>query len=348
MAIEDHRLTRREILASSAAVLASSLIAGAQTATSTSPGGTELVRDGTTKPATSKPATTTRAAGEGLGPIIDVHQHTTYLGRRNEDLFAHQHNMGVALTVLLPGGTPTKRPSTHNGKTNGLYAGAGVTETCHEIVKQRPTEYRYFVNEVPDLPGAKERIEKFLNDGAIGIGEQKFNLPVDSREMELIYDIARAYKVPVLLHFQYEMFNTGYENFEKVLKKYPDVNFIGHAQTFWANIDAKHPDQKKLYPTGPVTTGGLTDRYLSDYPNVYGDLSAGSGLNSLKRDEDHARGFIERHQDRLLFGSDCPDPVGFGQPCTGSNLIMAIERLSPTKQVMRKVLHDNAKKLLRI
>ena len=348
MSIEEHRLTRREILASSAVVLASSLIAGAQTATNTPATGPELIGDATSKPATSKPATTTHAAGEGLGPIIDVHQHTTYLGRKNQDLFAHQHNMGVALTVLLPGGTPTKRPSTHNGKTNGLYAGAGVTETCHEIVKQRPTEYRYFVNEVPDLPGAKERIEKFLNDGAIGIGEQKFNLPVDSKEMELIYDIARAYKVPVLLHFQYEMFNTGYENFQKVLKKYPDVNFIGHAQTFWANIDAKHPDQKRLYPTGPVSKGGLTDRYLSDYPNLYGDLSAGSGLNSLKRDEDHARGFIERHQDRLLFGSDCPDPVGFGQPCTGSNLITAIAKLSPTKHVMRKVLHDNAKKLLRI
>ncbi len=32
-----------------------------------------------------------------------------------------------------------------------------------------------------------------------------------------------------------------------------------------------------MYPKGPVTPGGLTDRYLSDYPNLYGDLSAGSG-----------------------------------------------------------------------
>ncbi len=346
MATDDHRLTRREMLASSAAVFASSLVAGAQTTTTTTTpptSGPELVKD-----ATSKPATTTHAAGAGLGPIIDVHQHTTYLGRKNADLFAHQHNMGVALTILLPGGTPTKRPSTHNGKTNGLYAGAGVTETCQAIVKDLPDEYRYFVNEVPDVPGAKQRIESFLDAGAIGIGEQKFNLPVDSTEMELIYDIARAYKVPVLLHFQYQMFNTSYENFEKVLKKYSDVNFIGHAQTFWANIDAKHADQKKLYPAGPVTQGGWTDRYLSDYPNLYGDLSAGSGLNSLKRDEDHARGFIERHQDRLLFGSDCPDPMGFGQPCTGSNLIAAIARLAPSKPVMRKILHDNARKLLRI
>ncbi len=337
MATEDHRLTRREMLASSAAVLASSMAAHGQTA----PAVKELISDTTTSPATTSRPT-------DLGPIIDVHQHTTYLGRTNERLLAHQRNMGVTMTILLPGGTPTKLPSTHNGKTNGLYAGAGVTETCQAIVKQLPNEYRYFVNEVPDLDGAKARIESFLQAGAIGIGEQKFNLPVDSPPMELIYDIARAYKVPVLLHFQHEMFNTGYENFEKVLKKYPDVNFIGHAQTFWANIDANHADQKKLYPKGTVTPGGLTDRYLRDYPNLYGDLSAGSGLNSLLRDEDHARGFTDRHQDRLLFGSDCPDPVGHGPACSGSGLISAIGRLAPSKQVTRKVLHDNAKKLLRL
>jgi predicted TIM-barrel fold metal-dependent hydrolase len=337
MANEDQRFTRREILATSAAVLASSLVAHGQT---TAP---ELIHE-----PTSKPATTQHAAGEGLGPIIDVHQHTTYLGRTNEDLFAHQRNMGVALTVLLPGGTPVDLPSTHRGKTNGLYAGAGVTETCRVIAKQFPDKYRYFVNEVPDLPGAKDNIEKYLKDGAIGIGEQKFNLEVDSPAMELIYDIARAWKVPVLMHFQYAMFNTGFEKFGKVLEKYPDVNFIGHAQTFWANIDAKHPDQKILYPKGPVTPGGMTDKYLTNYPNLYGDLSAGSGLASLLRDEDHARGFIDRHQDRLLFGSDCPDPLGFGPTCTGSDLIKTIARLSPSREVTRKILHDNAAKLLKL
>jgi predicted TIM-barrel fold metal-dependent hydrolase len=346
MAIEDHRITRREILASSAAaVLASSLVATAQTPPpTTDTSGKELLGDANAK---TQPTPASRPT-HNLGPIIDVHQHTTYLGRTNENLITHQRNMGVTMTILLPGGTPTNLPSTHNGKTNGLYAGAGVTETCVEICKQLPNEYRYFVNEVPDLPGAKERIEKYLNEGAIGIGEQKFNLPVDSTQMELIYDIARAYKVPVLLHFQYRMFNTDYENLGKVLKKYPDVNFIGHAQTFWANIDAKHPDQKNLYPKGPVTPGGLTDRYLSDYPNLYGDLSAGSGLNALTRDEDHARGFLERHQDRLLYGSDCPDPAGHGEGCSGSKMIAAIDKLSSSRTVARKLLHDNAKKLLRI
>ena len=79
----------------------------------------------------------------------------------------------------------------------------------------------------------------------------------------------------MLMHFQYEMFNTGFERFGDILEKYHDVIFIGHAQTFWANIDAKHPDQKILYPKGPVTPGGMTDRYLSDHANFFGDMSAG-------------------------------------------------------------------------
>jgi hypothetical protein len=32
-----------------------------------------------------------------------------------------------------------------------------------------------------------------------------------------------------------------------------------------------------MYPKTPVTPGGITDRLLSDYPNMFGDMSAGSG-----------------------------------------------------------------------
>ena len=57
-----------------------------------------------------------------------------------------------------------------------------------------------------------------------------------------------------------------------------------------------------VYRKGPATPGGFSDRDLSDYPNFYGDLSAGSGLNALRRDEDHAREFLKHHQDRLIYG----------------------------------------------
>lgn len=43
---------------------------------------------------------------------------------------------------------------------------------------------------------------------------------------------------------------------------------------------------------------------MQRYPNLYGDLSAQSGLNAISRDLDFGYWFLEEFQDRLLFGSD--------------------------------------------
>jgi len=143
------------------------------------------------------------------------------------------------------------------------------------------------------------------------------------------------------------MYNYGFERFYKMLEKYRQVDFIGHAQTWWANVDGNNHDQSVMYPKGPVTRGGITDRYLSDYANMYGDLSAGSGLNALTRDEDFTRDFLVRHQDKLLFGSDCTDVEGSGPACQGAQTISTIRRLAANKTIERKLLYHNAKKLFR-
>jgi predicted TIM-barrel fold metal-dependent hydrolase len=162
-----------------------------------------------------------------------------------------------------------------------------------------------------------------------------------------VAEVARAFGVPVLLHFQHGMYNLGLERFHKMLEAFPTVNFIGHAQTWWANID-KDAEQPVLYPKTRVTPGGLTDRLLRDYPNMFGDLSAGSGLNSLIRDEEHTRGFLERHQDKLLFGSDCNDVIGRGPGCQGAQILAALRRLVSGKRVERKILFENARRLLKL
>lgn len=280
--------------------------------------------------------------------VIDIHQHTNYSGRTDEQLIAHQQAMGVGLSVLLPAGMYVKRTSTHQGKSNGLAAAIGTNDAALQLVRQHPGRFRFFANEVPDLPEARQTIEKYLKLGAMGIGELKFNLDCDGPDMQNLYAIARAHRVPVLLHFQHGMYNHGYDRLGKMLEKWHDVAFIGHAQTFWANIDAGHTDQAQLYPKAPVTRGGMTDRYLTDYPNMYGDLSAGSGLNALLRDEGHARDFLLRHQDKLLYGSDCNDPAGSGEKCQGSQTLAALARLVPDPRVRRKLLRDNAVRVLRL
>lgn len=280
-------------------------------------------------------------------PVIDIHQHTNYLARSDEDLIAHQRTMGVTMTVLLPAGSLVVRPSTHQGKSNGLAARAGGNESVMKVAKENP-QFVFGANEVTDLEGAPVEIERYLKLGAKVIGEQKFGVECDSPESERIYALAEKYGVPVLLHFQHGTYNLGIERFHNVLAKFPRVNFIGHAQTFWANIDAAYTDQSVLYPKGPVTPGGITDRLLTDFPNMYGDLSAGSGLGSLTRDEEHTRGFLDRHQDKLMFGSDCPDPTGSGKECTGAAILEAVRRLAGSRQTERKILFENAKRVFRL
>ena len=85
--------------------------------------------------------------------------------------------------------------------------------------------------------------------------------------MVRVFESAKEYQVTVLIHFQYEIYNHGFERFYKVLERFPDVNFLGHAQTWWGNIDAKY-DQSIMYPKGKVAPGGLTDRYLADCRNM--------------------------------------------------------------------------------
>jgi len=268
--------------------------------------------------------------------IIDIHQHTHYSGRGDEDLVAHQRKMGVTKTILLPAGSK-----------HGLEADAWGNDSVVALAGKYPKEFYFFANELPDIPETRVVIEKYLKAGAIGIGEQKFEVESDSKYIELIATIAREYNVPVLLHFQHGKYNTGFDRFHKILEKFPKVNFIGHAQTWWGNVDRNH-DQTVMYPKTKITPGGITDRLLSDYPNMYADLSAGSGLNAMLRDEDHAREFIKRHQEKLLYGSDCNDRVGEGEKCSGSRQLAAIRRLSPSEEATRKILYRNARRVLRI
>jgi predicted TIM-barrel fold metal-dependent hydrolase len=281
-------------------------------------------------------------------PIIDIHQHLGYSGRADEVLLSHQRTMGATTTILLPAGRSVNTASTHDGVSNGLQAQCLGNDACRQFAMAHRDRFRFGANEVPDVDGATKEIERYLKLGGLMIAEQKFGVECDAPAMRRIYDVAQAHHVPVLMHWQTGMYNYGFERFYKILEQYPRVNFLGHAQTWWANVDKNNVDQTVMYPKGPVTPGGMTDRYLTDYSNMYGDLSAGSGLNALTRDEDFARDFLVRHQDKLIYGSDCSDGEGAGPKCQGAQTIAAIRRLAGGKALERKLLYGNAKALFRL
>ena len=294
---------------------------------------TGAVAIGLTGCATVPPSNQPEDAGE---LIIDIHQHTNYSGRSDADLVKHQRALGVTTTVLLPA-----------GRHYGLEAQCGGNDSVQQLAKKHSREFLFFANELPYLKETDAVIRQHLSRGAVGIGEQKFRILADSAYLDRVAGIAKDYKIPILLHFWDGDFNMEMERFHKVLEKFPSVNFIGHAQTWWGHIDMNY-NRRDAYPKGKVTPGGLTDRWLADYPNAFGDLSAGSGLNALCRDPAFTSEFLRRHQDKLLFGSDCSDKEGRGAGCLGAQILASLRRYAGSKSVERKILFENARKLVKL
>ena len=55
-----------------------------------------------------------------------------------------------------------------------------------------------------------------------------------------------------------------------------------------------------------------------------------------------------RHQDKLVYGSDCSDRDGVDEHCTGWITLGLVRRLNASKKIQRKLLYENARKMFRL
>jgi predicted TIM-barrel fold metal-dependent hydrolase len=136
--------------------------------------------------------------------------------------------------------------------------------------------------------------------------------------------------------YQRSWYGGTVENLERALRSCPETRFIGHAPGFWREISGDADREPAVYPTGPICEGGCVPLLLGQYPNLYADLSAGSALGALKRDPQHARDFLCRFSDRLLFGRDY----------YGGDLLQFLETLELPAEVQQRIFSDNALRLL--
>ena len=228
--------------------------------------------------------------------IVDCHHH---LRPSPEANIAHLDGAGISNAMALARANSAEQMSALEAKYPGRFlawfASADITK-----------------------PEAAELLTKAVKSGAVGLGEIKFHVEAAGPELRRMYDLAAELNIPILIHFQEVphtptegVFSTGFKNFEVMLKAYPKTKFIGHADAFWANVSADYANAD-AYPTGPIKRGGVTDKLLSDYPNLFGDLAANSGNNALSRDPEFTADFLKRHQDKLIFGSDCGCTDGKG------------------------------------
>lgn len=271
------------------------------------------------------------------GPVLDCHLHLRADAEAN---IVHMDGCGVTRAVILA------RDANDRSR-------AFQTKYPARVVWAASTE-------VADV-AAEARLRQAAQDGAVGFGELKSHVDADGPELQRVYALAGELGLPVLIHFQEVehfagegLWGTGFKRFEAMLKKYPKTRFIGHADAFWANVDAKYANEAS-YPTGPITRGGITDTLLGDYPNLFGDLSANSGNNAMSRDAAFTSDFLRRHQDKLIFGSDCSCTDGHGAGTSQSNNpaaarmsgkcvareTLTLLRASTTADVFRKITWTN-------
>lgn len=273
------------------------------------------------------------------GPVIDIHAHL----RRDADGNAvHCDGAGVSHAVLLAGANSVEQVTAARTKHPGRYVWSASTDVTR--------------------PDSVAVLTKAVEQGAIAFGELKNSVQADGPELQRLYALASDLDVPIMVHFQEYpnsprgvFFAEGIKNFGKMLEKYPNTKFVAHANSFWGNITAVN-EINTDYPEGKVVPGGISDKLLSDYPNLYADLSANSGNNALTRDPEFTAGFLERHQDKLMYGSDCPcvDGKGTGRDqgrligkCLTRETLTAVKN-SSSATVFRKIAWENTHRVYRI
>ena len=192
-----------------------------------------------------------------------------------------------------------------------------TNEDSWELANDHPETFFWFCNIDPrqgknladfDLTALLEHYKKL---GAKGVGEVTANLYIDDPYMYNLFSACEKCSLPLTFHIGVK--NRGYgivdeiglPRLEKALQDFPSLIFLGHSQRFWSEIGGDVSEETRGgYPTGPVMPGGRVVELMRKYPNLYGDMSSGSGGNAFLRDPEHAYGMIEEFQDRLCFGTD--------------------------------------------
>lgn len=155
-------------------------------------------------------------------------------------------------------------------------------------------------------------INHYKDHGCRGIGEITANLPFDDPRVWNLFHHAQKCEMPLTFHIGPQeggcyglVDRMGLPRLEKSLRQFPDLIFLAHSQPFWSHISGDvNDDNWSGYPEGPVVEGGRVPELLRKYPNLHGDLSAGSGYNAVSRDPEFGYAFVTEFQDQLLFGTD--------------------------------------------
>ena len=238
--------------------------------------------------------------------IIDCHQHVNMNGYDADKLIAHLDKIGISKAWLLT------RESI-DGSLDWGYQHHSIDEV-YEAYMKYPDRFIPFYAPDPRREGAENILRRWVKKSIRGYGEMKIRACIDNPDSLRMYKLCADLNLPVLIHISVPLsgdrrfYNPDVDGLERVLKRYPQTTFIGHGPGFWREISGDvSSNTRDAYPEGKVKSGGKIPQLLETYSNLYADISAGSGLNALTRDDEFGLLFIRKHYPKLLYGTDCQD-----------------------------------------
>jgi len=291
--------------------------------------------------------------------IIDSHQHVFWHGRDDAGLIADMDEHGVDRAWLLSWEIAPEDDNPHyHGvldprglRADGTLAGIPLRDLL-SARDRYPDRFMAGYCPNPALPHAAQHFEQAYHMHGVRIcGEWKFRLCFDDPRCIELFRCAGRLACPVVLHldvpflpyapgteqhYQPGWYGGTVDQLERALQACPETIFIGHAPGFWREISGDAATTECAYPDGAIVPGGRLDALFERYPTLHADLSANSALKALRRDPEHARAFLSRHADRLLFGRDQ----------YGGDLLAFLAELDLPEAVRDAIMHGNAERLV--
>jgi predicted TIM-barrel fold metal-dependent hydrolase len=284
--------------------------------------------------------------------IVDIHTHVNYHGHNIADAVRNMDEQGIGTAWLLT----WEAPADEYGAGDPRYLsphqlGIPFGDVVH-AVERHPDRFVAGWAIDPRRPKAVDRLRAAVETYRVRVyGEMKLRMMYDNLDAIAMYRACGELGLPVHFHLEIELPNPGgitlgggerpywyggeFDVIERFLAKCPATTFIGHAPGFWREMSGD-ASVREAYPRGKVQPGGRLTALMDRFPNIYADLAAESGLNSLARDPENAREFLLRYQDRSLFGRDYWD----------DRLLRFLESLDLPEDVMVKILSGNARRLV--
>lgn len=284
--------------------------------------------------------------------IIDVHNHPDWHGHDLNKFLENMEKYNIDKTWLLNWEAPRDEydPSYTRCIPEAGPGGPIPFSRCISYKERAPEKFILGYAPDPRRPEAIDQLDAAMSIYGVRVcGELKLRMMYDNPDALRMYRFCGEKGLPVLVHIDYEFnygtkyprpnwwYGGGIEAFERAVKSCPETVFIGHAPGFWAHISGDDQYLKSSYPSGKVLPDGKVVQMLRQYHNLYCDLSAGSGLNSLKRDPEFAKEFLIEFQDRILYGRDYFDNVHQE----------FLNQLGLPQNVLEKIYSGNALKLVK-